>query len=63
MGNHNGLTDRRDFLKKTIQGAGLAFAAPAILSSLGSGVLHAQASGPAAAVAGRPYGTDDGRGM
>jgi hypothetical protein len=63
VGNHNGLTDRRDFLKKTIQGAGLAFAAPAILSSLGSGVLHAQASGPAAAVAGRPYGTDDGRGM
>jgi hypothetical protein len=63
MENHNTLTDRRDFLKKTIQGAGLAFAVPAILSSLGSGVLHAQASGPAGGAAGMPYGTDDGRSM
>ncbi len=60
---HNSLTDRRAFLKKTIAGAGLAFAAPAILSSLGSGALHAQASGPAGATAGRPYGNNDGRGM
>jgi hypothetical protein len=51
------LTDRRNFLKRTIQGAGLAFAAPAILSSLGSSALHAQASGPAA-TAGAPYGND-----
>jgi hypothetical protein len=59
MGNHT-LTDRRDFLKKTVQGAGLAFAAPTILSSLGSGALQAQASGPSA-VAGRPYGNNDGQ--
>jgi hypothetical protein len=62
MGNFNSLSDRRDFLKKTVAGAGLAFAAPAILSSLGSGALQAQASGPAA-VAGRPYGNNDGRSM
>ncbi|HEX3554166.1 MAG TPA: hypothetical protein VIA62_13150 [Thermoanaerobaculia bacterium] len=60
---HNSLSDRRAFLKKTIAGAGLAFAAPAILSSLGSGALHAQASGPTGAAAGRPYGNNDGRGM
>ena len=54
------LTDRRVFLKRTIQGAGIAFAAPTILSSLGSGALQAQASGPSAAVAGRPYGNGDG---
>lgn len=60
MGNYNSLTDRRTFLKRTIQGAGLAFAAPAILSSLGSGALHAQASGPSAAAAGRAYGSDGG---
>jgi hypothetical protein len=60
MGNHDSLTDRRVFLKRTIQGAGLAFAAPAILSSLGSGALRAQASGPNGAVAGRPYGSDGG---
>ena len=60
MGNHDSLTDRRVFLKRAIQGAGLAFAAPAILSSLGSGALQAQASGPTGAVAGRPYGTDGG---
>lgn len=60
MDNHSSLSDRRAFLKRTIQGAGLAFAAPAILSSLGSGVLHAQASGPAGAVTGRPYGSDGG---
>ncbi|HEX6900087.1 MAG TPA: hypothetical protein VF789_10255 [Thermoanaerobaculia bacterium] len=57
--DHNSLTDRRVFLKRTIQGAGLAFAAPAILSSLGSGALQAQTSGPAAGgasgVAGAPY--------
>lgn len=53
------LTDRRVFLKRTIQGAGLAFAAPTILSSLGSGALQAQASGPLS-VAGRPYGNGDG---
>jgi hypothetical protein len=62
MGNFNSLSDRRDFLKKTVAGAGLAFAAPAILSSLGSGALQAQASGPAA-IAGRPYGNNDGRSM
>lgn len=57
--DHNSLTDRRVFLKRTIQGAGLAFAAPAILSSLGSGALQAQTSGPngaGAGVAGAPYG-------
>jgi hypothetical protein len=55
--DHNSLTDRRVFLKRTIQGAGLAFAAPAILSSLGSSALQAQTSGPAgAAAAGAPYG-------
>jgi hypothetical protein len=63
MGNHNSLTDRRVFLKRTIQGAGLAFAAPTILSSLGSSALHAQASGPGGAVVGSPYGTDDGRSL
>jgi len=62
MGNHSSLTDRRVFLKRTIQGAGLAFAAPTILSSLGSSALHAQASGPAG-VAGSPYGTGDGRSL
>jgi hypothetical protein len=60
MSIHNSLTDRRVFLKRAIQGAGLAFAAPAILSSLGSSALQAQASGPAAATAGRPYGSDGG---
>jgi hypothetical protein len=61
MSIHNSLTDRRVFLKRAIQGAGLAFAAPTILSSLGSSALHAQASGPAAAAtAGRPYGSDGG---
>ena len=60
MGNHSSLTDRRDFLKRAIQGAGLAFAAPAILSSLGSSALHAQASGPGTGVTGRPYGSDGG---
>jgi hypothetical protein len=59
MINHDALTDRRIFLKRAIQGAGLAFAAPTILSSLGSSALQAQASGPAA-VAGRPYGSDGG---
>ena len=57
--DHNSLTDRRVFLKRTIQGAGLAFAAPAILSSLGSSALQAQTSGPAAggaSAAGAPYG-------
>ena len=62
--DHNALTDRRVFIKRAVQGAGLAFAAPTILSSLGSGALHAQASGgTAGAVAGNPYGTDDGRSM
>ncbi|HKV06878.1 MAG TPA: hypothetical protein VJ725_01985 [Thermoanaerobaculia bacterium] len=57
MGNN--LTDRRVFLKRTIQGAGLAFAAPTILSSLGSRALQAQASGPAApASSGAAYGND-----
>jgi len=63
MGNFNSLSDRRTFLKRTIQGAGLAFAAPTILSSLGSGALHAQASGPGGAggaITGRPYGSDGG---
>lgn len=57
---YNRLTDRRVFLKRTIQGAGLAFAAPAILSSLGSGALQAQTSGPggtAGGAVGAPYGT------
>jgi len=58
--NLNPLTDRRVFLKRTIQGAGLAFMAPTVLSSLGSGALQAQASGPAGQVAGNPYGTNDG---
>jgi len=58
---HDSLTDRRSFLKKTIAGAGLVFAAPTILSSLGSGALHAQASGPTGAISGNPYGTNDGR--
>jgi len=57
------LSDRREFLKKTACGAGLAFVAPAVLSSLGSGALHAQASGPAGATAGRPYGNNDGRAL
>ena len=58
--DHDSMTDRRVFLKRAIQGAGLAFAAPTILSSLGSSALHAQASGPAGAVTGRPYGSDGG---
>lgn len=58
----NSLSDRRIFLKKTIVGAGLAFAVPTILSSLGSGALQAQASG-VGAVAGNPYGTNDGHHM
>jgi hypothetical protein len=58
MGNN--LTDRRVFLKRTIQGAGLAFAAPTILSSLGTRALQAQASGPAAPSAGAAYGNDGG---
>ncbi len=57
--DHGSLTDRRSFLKKTIAGAGLAFAAPTILSSLGSGALHAQASGPTpGADLGRPQDND-----
>ncbi|HKI06210.1 MAG TPA: hypothetical protein VKK31_29805 [Thermoanaerobaculia bacterium] len=58
--DHNSMTDRRVFLKRAIQGAGLAFAAPTILSSLGSSALHAQASGPSGAATGRPYGSDGG---
>jgi hypothetical protein len=58
MGNN--LTDRRVFLKRTIQGAGLAFAAPAILSSLSSNALQAQASGGTGARAGAAYGNDGG---
>lgn len=59
MGNN--LTDRRVFLKRTIQGAGLAFAAPTILSSLGTRALQAQASGPGAGpTAGAAYGNDGG---
>lgn len=59
MGNN--LSDRRVFLKRTIQGAGLAFAAPTILSSLGSQALHAQASGGGTgAAAGAAYGNDGG---
>ena len=58
MGNN--LSDRRVFLKRTIQGAGLAFAAPAILSSLGTRALQAQASGPSGAAAGAAYGNDGG---
>jgi hypothetical protein len=58
----NSLSDRRIFLKRTILGAGLAFAAPTILSSLGSGALQAQASGVGQA-AGNPYGTNDGHHM
>lgn len=55
------LTDRREFLKRTVQGAGLAFVAPAVLSSLGSSALQAQASGPTRSRPGRPYGNNDGR--
>lgn len=58
--DHGSLSDRRIFIKKAVMGAGLAFAAPAILSSLGSGALQAQASGPVGAGAGRPYGNDGG---
>ena len=58
--DHSSLSDGRVFLKKAVMGAGLAFAAPTILWSLGSGALHAQASGPAGASAGRPYGNDGG---
>jgi hypothetical protein len=58
MGNN--LTDRRVFLKRTIQGAGLAFAAPTILSSLSSNALQAQASGGAGPQAGAAYGNDGG---
>lgn len=58
--DHSSLSDRRAFLKRTIMGAGLAFAVPTVLSSLGSGALHAQTSGPAGASAGRPYGNDGG---
>lgn len=58
MGNN--LTDRRVFLKRTIQGAGLAFAAPTILSSLGTRALQAQASGPNGGTAGAAYGNDGG---
>ena len=61
--NVNSLSDRRVFLKRTIQGAGLAFAAPAILSSLSTRALQAQASGGVGSVAGNPYGTNDGRGL
>jgi hypothetical protein len=57
--DQDSLTDRRYFLKKTIAGAGLVFAAPTILSSLGSGALQAQASGPVGAT-GNPYGNNDG---
>jgi hypothetical protein len=60
--NVSSLSDRRAFLKRTIQGAGLAFAAPVILSSLSTRALNAQTSG-AGAVAGNPYGTNDGRGL
>jgi hypothetical protein len=59
----NSLSDRRKFLKRTIMGAGLAFAAPTILSSLGSGALQAQASGAVGQAAGNPYGTNDGHHM
>ena len=59
--DQSSLTDRRVFLKRTIQGAGLAFAAPAILSTLNAGALQAQASGGGGAVTGAPYGTNDGR--
>jgi hypothetical protein len=58
----NSLTDRRLFLKRSIQGAGLAFAVPTVLSSLGSRALQAQASGPVGA-AGNPYGPNDGHRM
>lgn len=58
------LSDRRNFLKKTIQGAGLAFAAPTILSSLGSSKLFAQASGAGGStIGGRPYGNNDGKAL
>jgi hypothetical protein len=60
---YNSLTDRRLFLKRTIQGAGLAFAVPTVLSSLGSRALQAQTSGPTGAAAGNPYGTNDGHHM
>ena len=60
--DQSSLTDRRVFLKRTIQGAGLAFAAPAILSTMNAGALQAQASGGGGgAVTGAPYGTNDGR--
>lgn len=57
---NSSLSDRRVFIKRAIQGAGLAFAAPTILSSLGSGALQAQASGAAAPASGLAYGNDGG---
>lgn len=60
MEQQGSLSDRRAFLQRAIQGAGLAFAAPAILSSLGSRQLVAQTSGRGA-LAGAPYGNDDFR--
>jgi hypothetical protein len=58
---NSSLSDRRVFIKRAIQGAGLAFAAPTILSSLGSSALHAQASpGGAAPTSGLAYGNDGG---
>lgn len=56
------LSDRREFMKKSIAGAGLMFVAPAVLSSLSSSELRAQASGstgggpPPCGQAGGSYG-------
>lgn len=55
------LSDRRAFLKKTIQGAGLAFAAPVILTALSPGRLRAQASGTTFGP--RPYGDHDAKAL
>lgn len=65
MDHQSSMSDRRVFLKRTIQGVGLAFAAPAILSSLGPRQLLAQASGGGTvqSLAGAPYGNDDFRAM
>jgi hypothetical protein len=39
------LADRREFLKKTAQAAGVAFAAPLVLSAIRPQELHARLSG------------------
>jgi hypothetical protein len=59
------LGDRRDFLRKAILGAGVALAAPAILSVVRPSDLSAQASGgfvPSGVGNGRGRGPGNGQG-